>query len=566
MRMRWPILAASSSAASLFYIRKQTHFLQENEGHECVQGFKYVYASLINAVASSHVANLTQRVATCDDSSDDPDENLMLNYSGTHAIVPGVLHRPDNQQELEQIVSHAHKAGTSIRPVGTFLSPNGIASSDGGMVAMSNLDRIINVDSERQEITVEGGVVVSTVLEALEPYGLTLANFSSIKEQQMAGWTQVAAHGTGARLPTVDEMIVRMKLITPAQGVLDLSDTSESRELFRLARCGLGSLGIVSEMTLKCVPSHRLREVTVTKKASEIKADHNELLQNHRHVRYMWIPHTDTVVVVLSDPPDDPAVKKHPQAPIHSGDALLPIKNLLGKLTSSPASKFDGLPLAELRDRLVDISPLDTQHITAVNQAEADVWKNSQGVREGKSDEILGFDCGGQQWVLEMAFPTGTLQKNTQADVDFVLELKTALEQAGIPAPSPIEQRWTSASTSYFSPAYSENKDDIFSWVGIIMYMPPGQGESQRAEITKRFEAYADIMRTVGKKYGIVPHWAKIELPSGSNKNSCELSKTQELRRVIRQRYDVARFNKARRMLDPKGILSNDLINTVFDE
>ncbi len=30
--------------------------------------------------------------------------------------------------------------------------------------------------------------------------------------------------------------------------------------------------------------------------------------------------------------------------------------------------------------------------------------------RAGPSDSLLGFDCGGQQWVLETAFPTGTLQ------------------------------------------------------------------------------------------------------------------------------------------------------------
>ncbi len=41
-------------------------------------------------------------------------------------------------------------------------------------------------------------------------------------------------------------------------------------------------------------------------------------------------------------------------------------------------------------------------------QAEAEYWKRSEGYRTGWSDEILGFDCGGEQWVLEVAFPTGT--------------------------------------------------------------------------------------------------------------------------------------------------------------
>jgi hypothetical protein len=123
-------------------------------------------------------------------------------------------------------------------------------------------------------------VDVRQVLEALSKHGLTLQNFSSVQEQQMGGWTQVgdnrsalashipqsiappprmadygyvcylsgppsiwilvhlaqrvgfdarligrsllacmqvAAHGTGARLPTVEEQIVSMKVVTPAK-------------------------------------------------------------------------------------------------------------------------------------------------------------------------------------------------------------------------------------------------------------------------------------------------------------------------------------------------------------
>ncbi len=46
----------------------------------------------------------------------------------------------------------------------------------------------------------------------------------------------------------------------------------------------------------------------------------------------------------------------------------------------------------------------------AMMQAEAAYWQRSEGYRVGWSDELLGFDCGGQQWVLEAAFPTGTLR------------------------------------------------------------------------------------------------------------------------------------------------------------
>ena len=61
------------------------------------------------------------------------------------------------------------------------------------------------------------------VVEALRPHGLTLQNFASIREQTMGGFTQVGSHGSGATIPPVDEQVVSMKLVTPAQGCLELS-------------------------------------------------------------------------------------------------------------------------------------------------------------------------------------------------------------------------------------------------------------------------------------------------------------------------------------------------------
>ncbi len=72
---------------------------------------------------------------------------------------------------------------------------------------------------------------------------------------------QVSAHGTGASIPPVDEQVVRLRLITPAMGSLELS-SSQSPGLFRLAKVGLGLLGVVSELTLQCVDAHELLEHT----------------------------------------------------------------------------------------------------------------------------------------------------------------------------------------------------------------------------------------------------------------------------------------------------------------
>jgi L-galactono-1,4-lactone dehydrogenase len=42
------------------------------------------------------------------------------------------------------------------------------------------------------------------------------------------------------------------------------------------------------------------------------------------------------------------------------------------------------------------LDPLSKPHVVAVNQAEAQFWQRSEGVRIDWSDKILGFECGGE--------------------------------------------------------------------------------------------------------------------------------------------------------------------------
>lgn len=76
------------------------------------------------------------------------------------------------------------------------------------------------------------------------------------------------------------------------------------------------------------------------------------------------------------------------------------------------------------------------------------------------------------------------------ADLQYMEELLSKVESAKIPAPSPIEQRWTCGSSSHMSPASAaaeegDSQSYLFSWVGIIMYLPT-DNQRQRAAITRR--------------------------------------------------------------------------------
>eukprot|EP00250_Pteridium_aquilinum_P001741 c11954_g1_i1 orf=517-2394(-) len=477
------------------------------------------------------------------------EEHVVTNWSGTHEVKTNVYVQPESLQELEAAVSLANSHKQKLRPVGSGLSPNGIGLCDSGMVNLALMDKILDIDMDTKRVTVQAGARVEQVVEALRPHGLTLQNFASIKQQQIGGFTQVGAHGTGAALPPVDEQVVSLKLVTPGKGTLDLS-AEKDPELFYLARCSLGTLGVVAEVTLQCVPVQKLLEHTFVTTRKEVRRRHKNWLQENKHLRYMWIPDTDSVVVVKCNPlPEDkrPPVFKSKYSDedrmrhVHSFYKQSALKYRVAeegksnddtKSSTSPPSRAPSetetergrgvellsddelaeLSFTELRDKLLAMDPLNREHVVQVNQVEAEYWKRCEGFRVGWSDEILGFDCGGQQWVSEVCFPVGSFKKPNGEDLTYMENLLDMIKQNNIPAPAPIEQRWTAGSRSLLSPASNPSKDSLYSWVGIIMYLPTSD-EGQRKAITDRFMDYRwAAQRRLWDAYGAFEHWAKIEV------------------------------------------------------
>jgi L-galactono-1,4-lactone dehydrogenase len=493
----------------------------------------------------------------------------ILNCSGTHAV--DVLNQnywePESVQDVERIVKHCHERGQPIRPLGSALSPNGIAFHPGGMISMENLDQVLAIDTEQRTVAVQAGARVSQVVDTLRQYQLTLPNLASIAEQQMGGFVQVGAHGTGKYIAPVDEYVTSMKLVTPGKGTVVLTKDKDG-ELFQLAKVGLGCLGVVVEITMECVPAHKLVEHTFVLTRQQAKEQLDDLLEHHKHMRYMWIPYTDTVVCVTNDPEDtvtSPELrKKMSSASIMSPEERFrPLVDLLIEVTRDTPEPYTeqtvrGMGFGELRDALLAVNPLDVDHVRRCNEAEAEFWRCSEGYQIRPSDELLQFDCGGQQWVWELCFPTGTQESNNGNDMLVMEELLKGIEERNIPAHSPIEQRWTASSSSLMSPAHGP-PNGLHSWVGIINYLP-SDNELQRREITNLFtEIYCDLFRQVGDRVGAASHWAKLECPSS-------FWKIVDLRIALQNKFPLQSFNALRAIYDPKNILASPLINLTLGE
>jgi L-galactono-1,4-lactone dehydrogenase len=61
----------------------------------------------------------------------------------------------------------------------------------------------------------------------------------------------------------------------------------------------------------------------------------------------------------------------------------------------------------------------------------------------------------------------GKIQKPDLQDIKYIEQVLKLIKKQNIPAPAPIEQRWTASSKSPLSPASSSStsSDALYSWV-----------------------------------------------------------------------------------------------------
>ena len=89
----------------------------------------------------------------------------VINWSGTHQVNVANKHffEPESIEEVEKIVKDCQERGQTVRPLGSSLSPNGVALNKDGMISMANLDKVLEIDTENRTITVEAGIPVREV-------------------------------------------------------------------------------------------------------------------------------------------------------------------------------------------------------------------------------------------------------------------------------------------------------------------------------------------------------------------------------------------------------------------
>jgi L-gulono-1,4-lactone dehydrogenase len=220
------------------------------------------------------------------------DRNVWRNWGHNQQCHPAAVESPGSELEVVEAVRRAAAAGQTVKAVGSGHSFTGAACTDGRHVRLDRLDRVIAIDEEALTVTVEAGIPLWRLNEELAVRGLALANLGDIDRQTISGAIATATHGTGVRLGGLATFVRGLEMVT-AGGELLRCSADEEPEVFHCARVGLGALGIVTKVTLQCVPTFRLHALELPAMWDDVMENLDDLVARNEHFEFYWLPHTD---------------------------------------------------------------------------------------------------------------------------------------------------------------------------------------------------------------------------------------------------------------------------------
>ena len=177
-----------------------------------------------------------------------------LNWAGNYRYEAERIVSPASVGELQEIVAGAER----VRALGSRHSFNDSADTLGTLVSLGAMASDLVIDEVASTVTVGGGTKYGILAEELSLRGYALHNLASLPHISVAGAIATGTHGSGDRNGNLATAVRAVEFVT-GSGELE----TVSRELtpdFAGMVVGLGSLGIVTRVTLDVQPTFDVRQ------------------------------------------------------------------------------------------------------------------------------------------------------------------------------------------------------------------------------------------------------------------------------------------------------------------
>ena len=212
------------------------------------------------------------------------------NWAGTATATAARRAQPRSEAEISAAVKDAAAAGLRVRALGSGHSFTPAAATSGVALDLSLWTGVTAADTRTGLVTVRSGTTLRALNAALAEIGLALVNLGDIDAQTIAGALATGTHGTGARLGGLATQVEALDLVL-ADGSLVSCSASARPELFAAARVGLGALGVVTAVTLRCVPSFTLAADERPMPVERVIEEFGALAAANDHFEFYWFPY-----------------------------------------------------------------------------------------------------------------------------------------------------------------------------------------------------------------------------------------------------------------------------------
>lgn len=428
------------------------------------------------------------------------------NWAGTATAVPARWCLPRSQAEIAAAVKDAAAAGLPVRPLGSGHSFTAVAATSGVALDLSGWTGITAADTRTGLVTVRSGTTLRALAAELDGLGLAMANLGDIDAQTLAGALSTGTHGTGARLGGLATQVAALELVL-ADGSAVACSAADRPELFAAARVGLGALGVISTVTLRCVPAFTLLADERPVPVEQVLEEFGELAAANDHFEFYWFPYGRNALV-----------KRNNRLPQGAAAAPLPGWRRFWEFEVMENAGFGALcRIGRARPRLIPAlnrfssAALSPRRYTDVSHR---VFVTPRRVRFAESEYAVPRESLGQ----------------------VIGELRRAVPRLPDPVMFPVEVRVAAADDIWLSTGYGRES----AYVAVHQYA----GLPYRAYFD-RFEA---IVADVAGR----PHWGKLH-SLGADR----------LRRLYPRFGD---FRRVRAEADPEGRFGNPYLTRVLGE
>jgi glycolate oxidase len=194
------------------------------------------------------------------------DPEILSNYASDYtediSCLPHVVIKPNTTSDISKVLSfcNKHKVPVTPRGAGTGLSGGSIPIKGGVSLSMEKFDKILDIDEENFQATVESGVINDHFQTAVKEKGLFYPPDPASKGSCFLGGN--IAHSSGGpkalKYGTTKDYVLNLEVVLPNGEIIWTgSDTLKNSTGYNFTQLFLGSegtLGIVTKIVFKLLP------------------------------------------------------------------------------------------------------------------------------------------------------------------------------------------------------------------------------------------------------------------------------------------------------------------------